>query len=123
MDERVVAARDQPPQPTGDLAELFVDQDLLEKGPALTAELEREAAAVQVRRDRLRLHIAGDHWVDAAARRLEIHLQRLEDLADERTRTRLERQLVRAQREVHRGKDGARSGSARPDVAGHGTVP
>ena len=93
-----------PHSPPVDLAELLVDEDLLEHRPALTADLLREAAAVKSRVDRLRLDVAGDVRVDPATRGLETDLERLEDLAREPSRSILERELVRAQRQVHRGQ-------------------
>ena len=114
MDQRVVAARDEAPEAARHLAELLVDQDLLEQRPALAADLLREAAAVEAGVDGLRLDVSGDVGVEAAAGGLEPDLERLEDLAREPPRSILERELVRAQRQVHRGQDGARGGTAPP---------
>ena len=51
VDERVVGARDERPRPAGRLAELLVDEDLLDGRPALAAGLDRQRAADQPGRD------------------------------------------------------------------------
>ena len=120
--ERVVAAGDQAPEPTRDLPELLVDEDLLEERPALAADLSREAAAVQVGLDGPGLDLAGDVGLDPATARLEFDLERAEDLTSEAARSILQLELSGAQREVHGRKDGARDKRNPRAVAGRETV-
>ena len=109
MDQGVVRPRDVRPQAARALPELLVDQHLLERRPALPAERHRERAAVEPGLDRGLADRGAPVARDAAVRRLELGLARLEDLADERAGPRLELELRRGQGEVHR-----REGCATP---------
>ena len=88
--------------PPVDLAELLVDEDLLEDRPALAAEprpgTSRRAAGL----DRGAPDRVAPVARDAAAGPLELDLARLEDVADERAGPRLELELGRRQGQVHR---------------------
>src|SRR4029079_2854581 len=72
VDERVVRAGDESPQAPGDLTELLVDEHLLERAPALAAELAREGAAMEVRLDGAALEVAIRLGIEVAARALEV---------------------------------------------------
>ena len=83
VDQGVVGARDERPQPAGRLAELLVDEDLLEGRPALAAELDREASrrAAGRRSPRCFSVVPGSRR-EPAAGALELGLERLEDVDD-----------------------------------------
>ena len=66
--------------------------------------------------DRLALDLALDVRVDMAAGGLEIDLERPQDLAGEAAGALLERELIRAQRQVHADRM-AHSGTALPSMS------
>src|SRR4029453_15802766 len=84
MDERVVGTGDGAPEPARPLAELLVDDDLVERAPALAPDARREASAVEVRGDRPSLDAPDDLVGEAAAAPLERELERLGDVPGER---------------------------------------
>ena len=122
VEQDVVGARDVRPQAAGRLAELLVDQDLLEHGPALPAGLDRERPALQPRLDGGRPDRVAPVARDVPAGPLEFDLARLEDVAHERAGARLELELGGREGQVHRAKDAAPGRREAHDVAGRGTT-
>jgi hypothetical protein len=121
MHEGVVGARDERPQATGRLAELLVDDDLLEDRPALAADVGRERPGDEARFGRRLADPASGLGAEVPTRALEFELERLKNLTREATRSILELELSGAERQVHRGKDGARGKRLLCSVAGRGT--
>jgi hypothetical protein len=122
MHQGVVGARDEGPEATGRLTELLVNHDLLEDRPALATDFGRQRATDEARIDRRLADRPSGLRIQAAAASLEVKLERLEDVARELTRSILELELSGAERQVHRGKDGARDKPSRRAVAGRGTA-
>ena len=100
-------------RPPVDLAELLVDEHLLEHRPSLTADLDRQRAAVEAGLDRRRADRRAPCRAASGRRPLELDLERLEDLAHERAGARLELELVGRQSQVHRRQGCATRASRR----------
>ena len=109
-------------RPPVDLAELLVDQHLLEHGPALPAGLDGEGPALQPRLDGGCPDRIAPVARDVPAGPLELDLARLEDVAHERLGARLELELGGGEGQVHRAKDAAPGRREAYDVAGRETV-
>ena len=73
-----------------------MDEDLLEDGPALAAELARERPAVEPGVDRRALQLVAGRRREPPAGPLELGLDRLEDVDDVGAGARLELELGRA---------------------------
>ena len=119
MEQDVVGARDVRPEAAGRLAELLVDEDLLDDRPALAARVDRHRAAVEPRRDRGAPDRIAPIARHPAARPLELGLARLELVADERPSARLELELGGRERQVHR-RQGCPTGALTGQVASDG---
>ena len=101
VDQHVVRPRDVRPEATRRLAELLVDEDLVEHGPALAAELHGEVAAVEARLDGRAPDRITPVPRDLPVRALELELLRLQHVLDEPAGARLQLELGRGQGEVH----------------------
>ena len=79
-----------------------MDEDLLDDRPALAADLDRQRAAVEPGLDGGATDRVAPVARDAPVGTFELGLARLEDVADERPRPRLELELGGAEGQVHR---------------------
>ena len=78
-----------------------MDEDLLDRRPALAADLDRQRPTGQARRDRRVADVRADLRGEAAAGPLEVDLDRLEHVLHERARPGLKLEVRVAQGEVH----------------------
>ena len=113
MEQDVVGARDVRPQAARGLAELLVDEDLLEDRPALTADRPRQRTAMEPGLDRGRPDRVPPVTRHPPAGPLEFGLSRLELVLDERACPGLEFELGWRQGEVHRRQGCATGATAR----------
>ena len=84
LEQHVVDVRDVPVQAIGDAPELFVDEEPLEHRPPLAAVLDRDAAALQPRRDRGLFDPVEGVLGQRAGALLGLVLERHQNLFDER---------------------------------------
>ena len=119
VDERVVGPGDERPQAAGRLAQLLVDDDLLDRGPALAASAAWQAAAVEPEVDGDPLQLLGRRVVEASVA-LELRLERLEVVDDVGSGAIAELGLGRGGREVHGGESGEGRGPLTRESRGPG---
>lgn len=100
----VVRARDVRPQSACDLAQLFMDEDLLHDGPALATELDRQRATVQSGLDGRPADGVAPVARDTAVRTLELGPERLEDVTDEGSSAGLEFELGGREGQIPAGR-------------------
>ena len=133
VDQRVVGARDERPQPAGGLPELLMDQHLLEDRPALATKLVWERATLKARVERRTPDLHAPRPGDATTETLELRLAGSEDVFDESAGSRLERKLVGCKGQIHcarrmrhaatRPRPPSRAARHQPRVGAYGTWP
>jgi hypothetical protein len=106
--QRVVAAGDVAPQAARGLAQLLVDQDLLQGTPALAPRRLRQVAAPEVGLDRAPLDLPDGLGREGAAVALELGLVRLQDVRDEGAGPLAELELPGGEIQIHAAQCGGR---------------
>ena len=101
MEQDVVGAGHVRPQAAGDLAELLVDDHLLEHGPALAADVLRQRAGVEVGLDRDAPELVADRLGQHAVVTLELLLVRLQHLLGVASGTLAQLDQLGGEGEVH----------------------
>src|SRR4029078_1560619 len=101
VDQGVVGAGDERPEPARRLAKLLVDDHLVDGAPRLAAKLARERSAVQSRVDRRALQLISGRRREPPTGSLELGFEGLEVVDDVGARPRLQVELIGREAEVH----------------------